>query len=69
MGETDYTSVFIHTETFNLGCGFCAGPVIIQIEVYLTMSRKELQGPPEVGYTVQYAYIARESLYSLVFDP
>ena len=69
MGETDYTSVFIHTETFNLGCGVSAGPVIIQIEVYLTMSRKELQGSLEVGYTVQYAYIARKDVNSLIFDP
>ena len=69
MGHVDYTGFIIHTETFNLGCGIFSGPVIIQIQVYLLVSRKEIQGSLEIGYTIQYAHVARKDIDSLILNP
>ena len=69
MGHVDYTGFIIHTETFYLGCCIFAGPVIIQIQVYLLVSRQEVQGSLEIGYTVQYAHVARKDIDSLILDP
>ena len=69
MGHPDYTSLFIHTEIFYLSRGFIAGSVIVKIQVYLLVSRKEIQGSLEIGYTVQYAHVARKDIDSLILNP